>query len=98
MASPVQNEPADPIAKGVIATAKQSWTDLFHWRQRVAVENDFGEVHCEWVKPEPLKNPFSLFAQLKAKDWLFFIVGFLAWTADAFDFHALSIQTTKLAK
>src|SRR6266542_2324231 len=29
--------------------------------------------------------------------WLFFICGFLAWTADAFDFHALSIQTVKLA-
>ena len=27
----------------------------------------------------------------------YFLVGFLAWTADAFDFHALSIQTTKLA-
>lgn len=29
--------------------------------------------------------------------WLFFICGFLAWTADAFDFHALSIQTVKFA-
>lgn len=37
-------------------------------------------------------------AELKAKDWLYFIVGFLAWTADAFDFHALSIQTVKLSK
>jgi MFS family permease len=30
--------------------------------------------------------------------WLFFVCGFLAWTADAFDFHALSIQTVKFAK
>jgi MFS family permease len=29
--------------------------------------------------------------------WLFFIYGLLAWTADAFDYHALSIQTTKFA-
>ncbi|KYK61705.1 carboxylic acid transport protein [Drechmeria coniospora] len=35
---------------------------------------------------------------LSAKDWLFFVVGFSSWTADAFDFHALSIQTVKLAK
>jgi hypothetical protein len=28
---------------------------------------------------------------------VFFIVGLAAWTADAFDFHALSIQTVKLA-
>ena len=92
------NEPADPVAKGIIPTAKQAWADLFIWKQRVVVTNDFGESHTEWQSPEPLKNPFSLLAQLGAKDWLFFIVGFCAWTADAFDFHALSIQTTKLAK
>lgn len=92
------NEPADPIVKGIIPTAKQSLRDLFHWRQRTLVENDDGETHCEWVSPDPLMNPISLLAQLSARDWLFFIVGFLAWTADAFDFHALSIQTTKLAK
>ena len=92
------NRPADPLAKGTLATAKQGLKDLFIWDQRVVVRNDYGEEHCEWQKPEPLKNPFSLFAQLRLKDWLYFVVGFLAWTADAFDFHALSIQTTKLAK
>ncbi|KAF1952972.1 carboxylic acid transport protein-like protein [Byssothecium circinans] len=92
------NEPADPIARGVFATAKQAWKDLFIWKQRVVVRNEHGEEHTEWKTPEPLKNPISLMAQLSAKDWLFFIVGFCAWAADAFDFHALSIQTTKLAK
>jgi len=92
------NEPADPLAKGTLATAKQAWSDLFVWKQRVVVTNDYGEEYTEWQSPEPLKNPFSLLAQLSAKDWLFFIVGFCAWSADAFDFHALSIQTTKLAK
>ncbi|KAH8716729.1 carboxylic acid transport protein [Phaeosphaeriaceae sp. PMI808] len=91
------NRPADPLAKGTFATAKQGLKDLFVWDQRVVVRNDYGEEHCEWQKPEPLKNPITLFAQLSLKDWLYFIVGFLAWTADAFDFHALSIQTTKLA-
>lgn len=91
------NRPADPLAKGTLATAKQGLKDLFTWDQRVVVRNEYGEEHCEWQKPEPLKNPISLFAQLSLKDWLYFIVGFLAWTADAFDFHALSIQTTKLA-
>ncbi|KAF2274380.1 MFS general substrate transporter [Westerdykella ornata] len=91
-------EPADPIAKGTFATAKQSLSDLFKWKQRVVVTNEDGEEHTVWESPEPLKDPFSLLAQLHAKDWLYFIVGFSAWTADAFDFHALSIQTTKLAK
>ncbi|KAJ2903300.1 hypothetical protein MKZ38_010117 [Zalerion maritima] len=91
------NEPADPIAKGVIATAKQSWKDLFIWKQRVVVRNEYGEEHCEWQDPDPLQNPFKLMGQLSLKDWVFFFVGFAAWTADAFDFHALSIQTVKLA-
>lgn len=92
-----QNEPADDLAKGILATAKQSWRDLFVWRQRVAVSNEYGETRCEWQRPDPIKNPLSLLAQLSPRDWLFFLVGFCAWNADAFDFHALSIQTVKLA-
>ncbi|EEB99871.1 hypothetical protein MPER_00336 [Moniliophthora perniciosa FA553] len=92
------NEPAEPIAKGIFATAKQSFGDLFRWKQRVQVTNEYGETRTEWQAPEPLKNPISLFAQLSLKDWVFFLVGFCAWTADAFDFHALSIQTVPLAK
>lgn len=92
------NEPADPIARGIIPTAKQAWKDLFIWKQRVVVTNDYGEEHTEWQTPEPLKNPITLFAQLSAKDWLYFVVGFASWTADAYDFHALSIQTKGLAE
>lgn len=93
-----QHDIAEPIASGVLPVAKQSLHDLFRWRQRVEVENEYGEKHTEWQKPEPLQNPISLMAQLGARDWLFFIVGFTAWTADAFDFHALSIQTVKLSE
>ncbi|KAK4082880.1 uncharacterized protein Triagg1_1770 [Trichoderma aggressivum f. europaeum] len=92
------NEPADDLAKGVFATAKQSWKDLFVWKQRVVITNGYGETRCEWQEPDRFKNPISLFAQLSLRDWIFFIVGWLAWTADAFDFHALSIQTVKLSK
>ncbi|PGH21554.1 hypothetical protein AJ80_03114 [Polytolypa hystricis UAMH7299] len=91
------NEPADPVAKGTLATAKQAWKDLFRWQMRVEVTNDLGETHCEWQDPAPLKNPISLAAKLSGKDWLCFMVGLLSWMADAFDFHALSIQTFKLA-
>lgn len=93
----LHEEPADPIAKGTFATAKQSLRDLFIWKQRTVITNDQGEDTTVWQSPEPLKDPVTLFAQLSGRDWLFFIVGFLAWTADAYDFHALSIQTTKLA-
>ena len=89
---------AEPIAKGTLATAKQSFRDLFRWEQRVQITNEDGEYRTEWQKPMPLKNPFSLFAQLTPTNWVFFLVGFVAWTADAFDFHALSIQTVKFAE
>lgn len=91
-------KPAEPIAKGTYATAKQSFFDLFKWEQRVEITNEYGESRTEWQRPLPLKNPFSLMAQLTAQNWLFFFVGFAAWSADAFDFHALSIQTVKLSK
>ncbi|KAI0011868.1 carboxylic acid transport protein [Xylariaceae sp. FL0662B] len=92
------NEHADPLAKGTFATAKQSLGDLFRWRHRVVVTNELGESHTEWQPPDEFRNPISLFRMLSAKDWLFYFVGFFSWTADAFDFHALSIQTVKLAK
>ncbi|OAA41752.1 carboxylic acid transport protein [Metarhizium rileyi] len=94
---PRENEKADPLAKGILATAKQSLSDLFIWRQRVVLSNEYGETRCEWRDPDRFVNPISLLAQLSAKNWLFFLVGFFSWTADAFDFHALSIQTKKLA-
>lgn len=90
-------EPADSLAIGIIPTAKQSLKDLFVWKKRVVVSNDYGETACEWHENDKFVNPFSLFAMLSAKAWLFFLCGLIAWTADAFDFHALSIQTKKLA-
>ncbi|KAF2098223.1 major facilitator superfamily transporter [Rhizodiscina lignyota] len=92
------NEPAEPIANGIIPVAKQSFADLFRWKMRVEVLNEYGEKRAEWQDPPPIRNPISLFMQLSARDWIFFLVGFFAWVADAFDFHALSIQTVKLSE
>ena len=89
--------PADPLAVGILPTAKQSLKDLFVWKKRVVVSNEYGETTCEWHEPDKFVNPISLFAMLSAKGWLFFLCGLAAWTADAFDFHALSIQTKKLS-
>lgn len=91
------HEPAEPIAKGILPSAKQSWKDLFTWKQRIEIVNEYGETRTEWALPVPLKNPFSLMAQLSLKDWAFFIVGFFSWAADAYDFHSLSIQQVKFS-
>lgn len=94
---PSNNEPAEPVADGILAVAVQSFKDLFRWKMRVEVLNEYGEKRAEWQDPPPLRNPISLCMELSLRDWIFFAVGFFAWVADAFDFHALSIQTVKLA-
>ncbi|KAF9270056.1 MFS general substrate transporter [Marasmius fiardii PR-910] len=95
---PSTNEPAEPIAKGILPTARQAFGDLFKWKRRVEVADKHGQVRTEWQPLDRVRNPFSLCALLTFKDWVFFFAGFLAWTADAFDFHSLSIQTVKFAR
>ena len=43
-------------------------------------------------------NPFKLLAMLNLQQWLFFSVGFIAWTWDAFDFFTVSLTVPELAK
>lgn len=43
-------------------------------------------------------NPFKLLALLNRQQWLFFLVGFLGWTWDAFDFFTVSLTTAPLAE
>ncbi|MCJ1439281.1 hypothetical protein MMC27_008673 [Xylographa pallens] len=42
-------------------------------------------------------NPFTLLRMLNKQQWLFFLIGFLGWTWDAFDFFTVSLTTTPLA-
>lgn len=95
--SEIHGEPAEPIPRGIWPTAKQAFGDLFIWKQRTEIVNEYGEARYEWQTPPPIQNPFKLLAQLSLHDWAFFLVGLFSWIADAFDFHALSIQTVKLA-
>lgn len=43
-------------------------------------------------------NPFSLLRQLNTQQWLFFLVAFLAWSWDAFDFFTVSLTIDQLSK
>ena len=43
-------------------------------------------------------NPLKLLAMLNLQQWLFFLVGFFAWTWDAFDFFTVSLTVPQLAK
>lgn len=43
-------------------------------------------------------NPFKLLALLNFQQWMFFLVGFLGWSWDAFDFFTVSLTVEQLAK
>ena len=42
-------------------------------------------------------NPFRLVCLLNLQQWLFFLVAFLAWSWDAFDFFTVSLTVEELA-
>ncbi|KAG9243812.1 major facilitator superfamily domain-containing protein [Calycina marina] len=94
---PSTDRPAEPFAVGVLATAKQSFGDVWkQWPQRTEIADEEGRVQTVWRQPT-LSNPWSQFRMLNWKAWCHFIVGFICWTADAYDFHALTINTTQIA-
>lgn len=43
-------------------------------------------------------NPLKLLAMLNFQQWMFFLVGFLAWSWDAFDFFTVSLTVTQLGE
>ena len=43
-------------------------------------------------------NPIKLLAMLNFQQWMFFLVAFLAWSWDAFDFFTVSLTVTPLAE
>ena len=96
MALPDHNSSAEPVSKGILPTCKQALVIYSYWnkewKSQITKEREALSGHHY----EPLKNLISLL-QLSPRNWLFFLIGFTAWTADAFDFHALSVQTVKFA-
>jgi len=52
------------------------------------------------LKPPMAKapNPIRLLRLLNLQQWLFFLVAFIAWTWDAFDFFTVSLTVTELAE
>lgn len=45
-----------------------------------------------------LRNPITVLRELDRHQWLMFLVGFLGWTWDAFDFFTVSLTVTEIAK
>lgn len=51
------------------------------------------------LKPpmDRIENPFTVLAMLSFKQWMYFLVAFLGWTWDAFDFFSVSLTVRQLA-
>ncbi|KAH3680433.1 hypothetical protein WICMUC_000364 [Wickerhamomyces mucosus] len=43
-------------------------------------------------------NPFPALAEMTGRQWQFFILGFLAWSFDAFDYFSVSVNVNYLAE
>ncbi|ODQ77942.1 hypothetical protein BABINDRAFT_162996 [Babjeviella inositovora NRRL Y-12698] len=54
-------------------------------------------TRAEWDANKHNINPFSPLSQLTRKNWAFFGVAICAWTWDAFDFFAVSLNASKIA-
>lgn len=81
----------------ILRSGAQNFRDLFRWKVKTTNFDENGDEVVVWEKPSLPPNPIRLLCMLNALGWGAYAIGFIAWTADAFDFHALSIQTTKLA-
>jgi len=61
---------------------------------------EYATTRFSTLKPpmHRVDNPFRLLGMLSGKQWLFFSVGFFAWTWDAFDFFTVSLTVSELAE
>jgi len=61
---------------------------------------EYAATRFSTLKPPMHKapNPIRLLGMLSGKQWLFFLVGFAAWSWDAFDFFTVSLTVDGLAE
>ena len=60
----------------------------------------YAATRISTLKPAMAKapNPIRLLRLLNFQQWMFFLVAFLAWTWDAFDFFTVSLTVEQLAE
>lgn len=86
--------PPEQAAKAPVelTTTQDSFTDMSVGR--------YIATRISSLKPpmEKAPNPFRLLALLNFQQWMFFLIGFIGWTWDAFDYFTVSLTLTDLAK
>ncbi|MCJ1309549.1 hypothetical protein MMC25_003209 [Agyrium rufum] len=77
---------------------RQQYMSQYHYHNMSAGE--YMRTRLPSLKPPMNKppNPIRLLRMLNTQQWLFFLVGFVGWTWDAFDFFTVSLTVSDLAK
>ncbi|ODQ51814.1 MFS general substrate transporter [Saitoella complicata NRRL Y-17804] len=63
-------------------------------------ETSIDENGLEHRRPAPREkiiNPLTLVRKLTLMNWVYFLMGWMAWTMDGYDFHTVSLSVSKLA-
>ena len=70
--------------QSALAGAAQNFRDLFHWKLKTTYYDADGNEVVTWEAPKRPTNPLKLLCQPTMLGWGAYLIGFLAWTADAF--------------
>ncbi|OCT48616.1 Carboxylic acid transporter protein like protein [Cladophialophora carrionii] len=83
-----------------VAVARPDGDDVDEVSSRHMSPAKYAATRVTTLKPPLAKapNPFKLLALLNTQQWLFFLVAFLAWSWDAFDFFTVSLTVSDLAE
>jgi MFS transporter, SHS family, lactate transporter len=89
--------PKDHLVDSPPPTYRNDEVELSHRHMSVA---EYARTRITSLKPPMAKvdNPFKLLGLLNTQQWLFFLVAFLAWSWDAFDFFTVSLTVSELAE
>jgi MFS transporter, SHS family, lactate transporter len=95
--SPVNMPPKDHLSDSPPPGYRNNEEELSHRHMSVA---EYARTRIASLKPPMAKvdNPFKLLGLLNTQQWLFFLVAFLAWSWDAFDFFTVSLTVSDLAE
>ncbi|KAF8536871.1 MFS general substrate transporter [Trichophaea hybrida] len=60
--------------------------------------NEHGETVYGKLPRTKMENPFRTIMRPSAMNYVYFLVGWMAWTMDGYDFHSISLSISNLAK
>ena len=73
---------------------------VYHTEEPHMSAGRYAATRISTLKPPMAKapNPIKLLRMLNFQQWMFFLVAFIAWTWDAFDFFTVSLTVEDLAE